>query len=352
MRTNNSILSNTIGKVFDNNVTVAEALEQSGANFTVKNVGISAINPEIQALIDNNQDVPASLLKSMLINNRVATMREDNNQVLGVVSNGYEIVQNKDAFDFVDLLTNGQISEDNAPSVVSAGVLHGGKRVFISTKFPEPISIDDKGNDIIDSYLVMSTTHDGTGAVRVVVTPIRVWCQNTLNIAFRENTGKLSFKHTANIHNKMDLTNSESASFAFKCLNLYNEYKKVFEAKIRKFKNLKLDEKWVDDILAQVILPENSYDVYRLSSAKINAPEISTRARNQFDEIKACLYTGIGQEVLEPNTGLWLINGITTYYQNEQVWKDEEKKFDSIIESNGYVQKRLQNAYELVDSVA
>lgn len=349
----NNNIWNKIGTQFNKNVTVAESLKESGADYNVETTPIAALNTKIQTMIQNGESIPAYMLQALMIDGKKATMRTDTNHTLGIVSNEYEIVQNKDAFDFVDLLTSGKISEENKPCVECAGVLHGGKRVFITVKFSEPIKIDDEGNDIIESYLVMTTTHDGTGAVRCMVTPVRVWCQNTLNIAFRNNTGHLAFKHTMNIHNKMDLLNNENAAYAYSALNLYKAYKETFEAKIQEFKNKKLDEKWVNDILAQVVLPENAYDVYKMGSQTnfLSSPDVSTRAKNIYTNMQNALFSGIGQERLKTGTALWLLNGITTYYQNEYNWKDDEKKFDQIVDG-GLIQKRVQKAYELIDEIA
>lgn len=52
-------------------------------------------------------------------------------------------------------------------------------------------------------YLVFSNSHDGSGAVRVALTPIRVVCNNTLNLALATASRSWSMIHKGNVKDKM-----------------------------------------------------------------------------------------------------------------------------------------------------
>ena len=78
--------------------------------------------------------------------------------------------------------------------------------------------------------------------------------------------------------------------------------------------------------------------------------DITTNGKNLIEKAKNAIYTGVGQEISEKGTGLWLVNGITSFYQNHQDTKDIEYKFDSI--SNGVIQRNVQKVFELVNAVA
>ena len=207
-------------------LTAKEALKGAHADFDVALQPIVAISPEINSLIEQGNDIPAEMLKQFFINNRMATMRTDYNEVLGVVGDGYGVVQNRDAFNFIDILTNGELGS-NTPTIECAGVLGNGERIFITAKFPESIALSN--NDLINNYAVFTTSHDGSGAVTCMITPVRVVCQNTLNLAFRKNSGKVSFKHTRNVGQRIDLTNRKNAEYAYKTLGPYNEYIEEFD---------------------------------------------------------------------------------------------------------------------------
>lgn len=285
--------------------------------------------------------VESDLILEAIVKNRKATMRMDTNQSLGIVSDSYGIVQNADAFQFIDTLCSGGT---DAPVIECAGVLGQGERVFITAKFPEQIILDNRGDDRVEMYVVFTTSHDGTGAVNCMVTPTRVVCNNTLNFALKHNAGKISLRHTSGIMNRLDLRRKENAEFAFRTLNMFNVYKKSLEQHFEHLKNIRISEKELDDILAQVILSEQNFKVYQESS--ILNEDISSVGRNQFFAVKNSIENGVGQDFGERGTAMWALNGITTYFQNERKYRNEEVKLDSIL--NGNAAHKVQRAYELL----
>ena len=129
-----------------------------------------------------------------LIPNYKANIRETDNHILGVVSDRYKVVQNDEAFAFTDTLIGEGVRYE------TAGALHGGRKVWVLARLPNQYTIMDEQ---IEPYLVFSNSHDGSGAIKVCMTPIRVVCQNTLNLAL--NTAKRSWasKHTVNIQSRL-----------------------------------------------------------------------------------------------------------------------------------------------------
>lgn len=108
--------------------------------------------------------------------------------VLSVVGKRYKTVQNEELFAFAD-----NVLDSNSAKWESAGSLKKGKIVFGSLDIPKEIVLDPQGvNDKTKLYLIVWTSHDGSVAVQAAITPVRVVCQNTLNIAMR--TAKQSFK--------------------------------------------------------------------------------------------------------------------------------------------------------------
>lgn len=123
-----------------------------------------------------------------------ANVRSSDRKVLGVVSDRYKVVQNTDAFSFTDELLGKGVRYE------TAGSLQEGKKVWLLARLPrEYIIVGER----ISPYLVFSNTHDGSGSVKVAVTPIRIVCNNTLNLAL--DTAKRSFSmiHTGNIYDKI-----------------------------------------------------------------------------------------------------------------------------------------------------
>ena len=119
-----------------------------------------------------------------------ANVRSTDEAVLGVVSDRYRIVQNEEAFRFTDDLLGEGVTYE------TAGSLQGGKKVWMLARLPRKYLI---AGDQVVPYLVIFNSHDGSSGVKVAMTPIRVVCQNTLNLAL--NTAKRSWtaRHTENL---------------------------------------------------------------------------------------------------------------------------------------------------------
>lgn len=116
----------------------------------------------------------------------------------GAVGKIYTTVQNGEAFAFLEKLfmDHEYIPETAAP-------LRGGRKIFISAKKPESMIVDPGGiADPIDSYLIISNTHDGSGSVMVYDTPWRPECGNTERFGLRDATYKFSIRHTRNWKDK------------------------------------------------------------------------------------------------------------------------------------------------------
>lgn len=121
-------------------------------------------------------------------------VRDSDRKVLGVVSDRYRIIQNREAFSFTDTLLGSGVRYE------TAGSLQEGKRVWLLARLPREYII---AGERISPYLVFSNSHDGSGAVRVALTPIRVCCNNTLNLALERASRSWSMIHTGNISDKM-----------------------------------------------------------------------------------------------------------------------------------------------------
>ncbi|MCI8310983.1 MAG: DUF945 domain-containing protein [Lachnospiraceae bacterium] len=124
-----------------------------------------------------------------------ANVRDTDNKLLGVVSDRYHVVQNEDAFAFTDSLLGEGVRYE------TAGSLQSGRRVWMLAKLPnEYIILGEQ----ISPYLVFCNSHDGSGAIKVAMTPVRVVCSNTLNLALDTAKRCWTAKHTTNIADKLE----------------------------------------------------------------------------------------------------------------------------------------------------
>ena len=337
-----------LGTVYDRPLTVREALHGCRADYKVTLQPLAVMTPDIQREMDYGS-VMALQLNNAIVPKYMATMRLDTHKVLGIVTENYGIVQNEDAFKFIDTLVTGKMADtEHTPVIETAGVLGEGERVFITAKFPEQIILDNKGNDRVEMYIVFTTSHDGAGAVNCLVTPVRVVCNNTLNFAMRKHSGKLSLRHSRNVMDRLDLRESENAEFVYKTLGMYDVYKNSLEAEFKHLQNIMLAERDLMRILAEVTFEDDDLKTFR-ASKNVYDKEISKSAINRINKMREVVEFGIGQDVEDKGSGLWLINGITSYYQNYANYKSEETKFDNI--QSGTVSKKLQRAYDLATSM-
>lgn len=154
--------------------TSKDALELAGLNWTVDG----------KPVYDSN---------GIEIKGYKANTRSSDGSVLGVVTDRYKVVQNFEAFDFTDNLVGEGVTYE------TAGSLKNGKTIWLLAKMPERKILDDD----FDPYICFTNSHDGTGAIRVVSTPIRVVCNNTLNLALSSATRSWSTRHMGDMNSKL-----------------------------------------------------------------------------------------------------------------------------------------------------
>ncbi|HRH61619.1 MAG TPA: DUF932 domain-containing protein, partial [Chitinophagaceae bacterium] len=147
-----------LGTIVENHPTSAEAIQFAGLDYEVvkQNIYTTSYNADGQAMDFTNR-----------IKTHFATMRPDTGEILGIVGSKYEIVQNKTAFTFFDSL----VSDATGIKYETAGALGNGERIFITAKIPEVIKVGRK--DIIEEYIFLTTSHDGSGSIMAAFTPIR-----------------------------------------------------------------------------------------------------------------------------------------------------------------------------------
>lgn len=220
-----------LGTVIQEAPSVEEGIKLAGLDWDV----------ELRPLM-TNEDEPIS------VSSHNAVVRNDNNAVLGVVGTNYKPLQNKDAFAwFEPLVENGLVTLE------TAGSLFNGKKIFILAN--TNATADVVKNDTIESFILLSNAHDGTQAVRVGFTPIRVVCNNTLTSAHNSDLSKLiRVMHSTSvvenlemIRNLMDTVNNEFLA----TVEQYKELAKrdVCQADLEKYVKQVFSIKKLEDII-------------------------------------------------------------------------------------------------------
>lgn len=153
-----------------------------------------------------------------------ANVRDSDNAILGIVTDRYKVVQNTQAFDFTNGLIGGDVRYE------TAGSLQGGKRIWLLAKMPTKSILGDD----VEPYLCFTNTHDGSGAIRICMTPIRVVCNNTLNIALDTAQRQWSTKHMGDLETKMEEARN--------CLAMANSYMMALDESSDRLANTKISD--------------------------------------------------------------------------------------------------------------
>lgn len=168
------------GQKLDAPATAEEAIAAAGLDYEVTLTDVATVD-------------------GLMVPKTKAVVRYDNQTVLGVVSDRYVPVQNRQAFGFLDAVV-----ADGGLRYHTAGALGQGERVFLLAKLPGHIRVRDT-DDIVDKYLLLSNAHDGSAALRTAFTPVRVICSNTLSMALRGARGRgVSIRHNGNLAAKIE----------------------------------------------------------------------------------------------------------------------------------------------------
>jgi phage/plasmid-like protein (TIGR03299 family) len=305
-----------LGQLVEQAMTTEQAIQLANLDFTVEKV------PTYIKVGKTDILVPESY----------ANVRTDNNAILGTVGEKYSILQNKDAFKFFD-----PILDQGEAIIETAGALGNGERIFITAKLPAHISILGK-NDPIDQYLLITTSHDGKSATTVMFTPVRVVCNNTLNIALsgsKAPENRVTIKHTENQIKRLE--------YSHKILGIQNSYRIELEELFYKMADTKITEHDYESIIVQGLSDKSQMvkDYYD------NDVKTSTRFKNNVNLVMEYAFTHPTQIMPSTNKTLFgAYNAVTGWYQNEAEWKTDDDKMKSIIDSNGRVNLKQQQTFE------
>lgn len=159
------------------------------------------------------------------IPNFFATIRECDRRSLGIVGARYKILQNVDAFSMLDELIGEGMRFQNI------GTWKDDSRVWILGKLPQDYQID---GDKVNSFILFKNSFDGSGAIQIAITPVRVVCQNMINLALKSASRSWSARHTSSVDRKLDE--------ARETLNLSEIYMKRLQEEFDRLSMIKMDK--------------------------------------------------------------------------------------------------------------
>jgi phage/plasmid-like protein (TIGR03299 family) len=245
-----------LGVSVDSALNSAEALQQSGLDWRVN-----------QRPIMTDDGTPILGYK--------ANIRQTDDKILGVVTDRYKVVQNHDAFAFTDALLGEGVTYE------TAGSLNGGRKIWLLAKLPERYNI--MGEDV-EPYLVFHNSHDGSGSIKVCMTPIRVVCQNTLNLALTQAKRIWTTIHVGNLENKFDEAHNTLALAGRYMDKLSDEFERLSRIQLSDNKVMEYIEMLLPMNDEPTALHQKNVELIRedLRIRYFDAPDLSHVGRNAY----------------------------------------------------------------------
>jgi phage/plasmid-like protein (TIGR03299 family) len=257
-----------------------------------------------------------------------ATYRKTDGSILGVVGPRYTPLQNKDSFDwFQPFIDAGECG------IHTAGSLHSGQKVWVLAQLNRDNSEIVPGDDV-SKFILLSNSHDGTTAIRVGYTPIRVVCVNTLAMAHNnKNSQLIRIRHTRSSKNNLEQVR-----------DIMDNINSQFEATAEQFRFLASKN-------------FNQADIRRYVKTMLGIEgtvdgDIKTRTRNIMDEILA-LVEGPKQSATNVRGTWWAAYNGYNEYLNYNKGRTEDNRLDSLwfgANANDNI-KALEKAMEFANAV-
>lgn len=288
-------------------MTMEEAITLGGLDFPVEKRAI--------ALADCGTVCPENY----------AIVRTDRtkNHILGIVGSDYTPLQNVEMFNFFDPF----VSRKEA-MIHTVGSLKHGRKIWVLAQLPGEIVV--KGQDVTNKYLLIANSHDGSGAVRIKFTPIRVVCNNTLTAALRSDMANtFSIRHTKNV--------AQAVADASRVMGIANSYYEEFQQAAARMADTSLKSEDVKSFLDRCFAKE----------IKAIEEKDSTRSKNIMAQVYELAETGQGTEIPGVRGTVWgAFNAVTEFVDHGRNYRNGESRLENVWFS-GQGQATKQRAMEL-----
>ena len=212
-----------LGEILVDYPTIQEAIQNSGLSWKTS----------LEPLFVDFQD---QKIQSM---DYKGIVREDTQDILGIVGNRYQIYQNEDMFNFIE-----EFQKQSGIQLETAGSLRNGKTTWVLAKSD---IFESVSNDPIEKYFLFKNSFDGSSPISILFTNIRVVCNNTLSAAINRTKNIFNIKHTASTQARINE--------AQKALGVYTKYENKFQEALTNLSKKEITESRTKQILEEVIFP-------------------------------------------------------------------------------------------------
>jgi phage/plasmid-like protein (TIGR03299 family) len=360
-----------LGNVIEDDLSAVEAGENFGLFDPIEGWGLAAVRAsgygDLAALGDALEagDLNAALhsyrsyqSKSLPVNTHKANVMVSNvdgidtTELLGVVGSSYQTCQNRELAEFTDAL-----AQTGKVVIETAGTIRGGKKIWFLARGE---SFEVGGTDKMYSYVLVSNAHDGTSAIRVTPTTVRVVCSNTLHMVIprneegstRVNNSAISLRHSGDLSKKL-----EEARHAIK------HYGSVLETNKALFEKLREKQIGEKEALKFFAGEYTRFGWAVPTEAELNDPaksvrKLAERRREKMDQAAEDFLKRWNEEkATAGGESAWLaFNALTGVIQHDigSRGKNDEKRVENRLKSNlfGVNASRSQEILETALNIA
>lgn len=296
-----------LGKKVERALTWAEAIIEAGLDWTVGKAPV----------LYRNQ-----LAFEKTFDGRSVSYRMDNGHPLGIVSDDFPVVQNKDAGRILDAVV-GEVGAHYH----TAGYLGDGQKVWMLIKLPGVLRV--VGDDVVEKFLLCANGHDGSLSFWIMETPIRVVCQNTLMAAIgQKNANAFRAVHSSKMELDVRLIRQKLGYANEK----FNHLEQAYQAMAKKTMLPYRDSGYTEYFKKVIDYPEPTMPKDKFLPA---VDEASTRMKNRLNDLLDLFEKGKGTELPGVKGTVWGAYNAVTEYADFFNGKSNEKRATSTLFGSG-----------------
>lgn len=307
-----------LGQLSDKKLTSAEAIELAGLNWEVEQVPALHQTPTGELL-----EIPENFV----------VRRTDNHRPLSIMSSKYQVIQNRETFDFADdIIGSGQAVWD------TAGSLAGGKVVFMQVELEGSLFVKSNPDDKTIKRVLFINSHDGSKALTGMITGVRCVCQNTMNQAIKNSSNQFKIRHRKNYQSKREE--------AQKILGLANAYFDDLQFVMNQLAEQEVSKTYVEGFVNTLIpnLKEQEEVATRTENRRNEIVNLFSNGRGNLGRSKWDLYNAVTEYVDHHSSGR--LTGTRLYQSEAGADVEREQRFQRAILGSGATLK--QKAMDLL----
>lgn len=292
-----------LGVQVGDSLTPQEMLEAASLDWTVSKRPLYTLQEPL--LADSDQDAGTGTLRVQKFS---ALVRDSDNKTLGVCGNQYIPLQNKDVFQFFDKFVKaGHMKMD------TAGSLDGGRQVWGLASIQQGFTLP--GGDEVRGYLLLANPHVWGESMRILFTPIRVVCNNTLTMALRDASGKgFRLPHVREF-------NADLMQSAEEALGIATSQLEAFEEQAKFLSSVETTDENEFEYLARLFQPE----LLKVASEQ----PIQLRLKRTAERVHELIRTQPGADLKSSQNTYWGLFNAVTYAVDHELGRDRDASLTS-----------------------